>query len=721
MGFRHLSFFICTLFLGALKSHGTDMAAMYKEGKEVAGRLVLEGPKTPTGVSLPGYAGTDIPESRLRADELESRAKERLEVATGHMRENNTLSRKKQTVTAETALLTSFHQKPDERIDEAAPFMKVSNDIAVDPLKTLNAQKDTIKNEIITKQWKETCAEPSEAFFMEDTSYLTHVEVVEKKKEKAGARVLALYMKTKYAHAIGLFMECDTESAFYRKNIAEKKATMTDPYVMKILRDAGFQGIHIEGFFFGAHPAVYFQEFHASPFFIKSFASADEMIGFFKPIEKERFIWGRRVKSFDEDMRSYFQEAEQIKYYRRLSRIPVRPSLEDRGTQEEWVETSKEDFERGPEDLGEAHDTWSRHNDFYETYVDAGVCTYDVMSCLEGEGTRSLENIPIKRPCWARKKRYQCQDKGAGTCDHLRRKGCLQMTATCLRKIGDHCVYYSKEFECTARIDTGRKTRIKGMLPFCIDGKCHDIDWLPNTDMAEVLARFATFNEMAKDFDGKSQTVFKGEAIGCSTHLLNFSSCCGRGSGWGTSIGLTKCSEDERRLAKLREQNKCVLTGTYCAEKKLGVCIRKKTNFCCFGSKLARIFHEQARPQLGMNFGSASSPACQGLSFTQIATLDYEKVDLTELFDELMAKVKNPHTKATTQKFEAQWKGNLPHQVSASTSHNSLPQMSRRIEERKSDINDRSGNFTLHSEHESHDLATPEISDGTHEKAKLVF
>lgn len=715
MGGWRLSFFICTLFLGALKSHGTDMAAMHKEGKEVAGRLVLEGPKTPTGDSLPGYAGTDIPESRLRADELESRAKERLEVATGHMRENNSLSREKQTVTAETALLTSFHQKPDERIDEAAPFMKVSNDIAVDPLKTLNAQKDTIKSEIITKKWKETCAEPSEAFFMEDTSYLTHVSVVEKKQERGGVSLVFEYLSA--FEAVSLYLKGSPETTGF---IEKWRHHM--PYSNRICR-SDREGLIPLGIFDGAKhsPTKAIPEFQHAHVFVKHFQTVEEMKQYLTHFN-EYFKIGYIASFTKHDLcESLFQEAEQIKYYRRLSRIPVRPSLREGGTQEEWVETSKEDFERGPEDLGEAHDTWSRHNDFYETYVDAGVCTYDVMSCLEGEGTRSLENIAIKRPCWARKKRYQCQDKGAGTCDHLRRKGCLQMTATCLRKIGDHCVYYSKEFECTARIDTGRKTRIKGMLPFCIDGKCHDIDWLPNTDMAEVLARFATFNEMAKDFDGKSQTVFKGEAIGCSTHLLNFSSCCGRGSGWGTSIGLTKCSEDERRLAKLREQNKCVLTGTYCAEKKLGVCIRKKTNFCCFGSKLARIFHEQARPQLGMNFGSASSPACQGLSFTQIATLDYEKVDLTELFDELMAKVKNPHTKATTQKFEAQWKGNLPHQVSASTSHNSLPQMSRRIEERKSDINDRSGNFTLHSEHESHDLATPEISDGTHEKAKLVF
>lgn len=765
MRYGRLFFLFCLFLIDASKSYGTDMSAAHQEGKDFAGRLILEGPKSPTTEVLPGFAGTDTPESKLRVDELESLAKERLEIARNQMRENEGRSRNDQSVSPETALLTSFYHKPDERIDDAAPFMKLSNEVASDPYKTLNAEKDTIQSEMITKTWQETCTEPAQEFFMEDTSYLTHVSVVEKKQERAGVS-LVFVCDSKVTDAVFLYVKCSRESVRYKnyveytrnnggylsqdtykhikENLSGDGLSSSDlesdnplfpettgyikpwviyvPFLNKYLRNVQFEGLPLAIFDDARHPSSKkIPELQHTNIFIKNFKTSEEMKQYLRTFDgyfKREFS---SEYSRNDLCESLFQEAEQIKYYRRVIRVPVRPSLGDHGFEEAWVETSKEDFDKGPEDLGEGADIWSLHNDFYETYVDAGVCTYDVASCTEGEGTRSLANLPIRRACWAKKKRYHCQDKGPNTCDHLRRQGCLQRAATCLRKIGDHCVFYAKDFECSARIDTGRKTRIKGTLPFCIDGKCHEINWLPNTDMADTLAKFAMLNEMSKDLDGKAQTVFKGESIGCSTHLMNFSSCCGRSSGWGASIGLSKCSEEERRLSKLREQNKCVLTGTYCAEKKLGVCIRKKTNFCCFASKLARIFHEQARPQLGMTFGSAKSPLCQGLSFTQIATLDYKKLDLKELFDDLMSKVKHPSIESTKEKFEAQWKARLPDRVNASSPSLSTPQMTDHIEARKSTLQNRSGNFTLHSEHDSRDLATPDISDGSHEKAKLVF
>ena len=75
--------------------------------------------------------------------------------------------------------------------------------------------------------------------------------------------------------------------------------------------------------------------------------------------------------------------------------------------------------------------------------------------------------------------------------------------------------------------------------------------------------------------------------------------------GWGKSVNLCRCSGGEKALALKREKKLCHMVGTYCDKRDpiLKNCLVKKTNFCCFDSKLSRIFQEQARKQL------TSSPA----------------------------------------------------------------------------------------------------------------
>jgi hypothetical protein len=75
--------------------------------------------------------------------------------------------------------------------------------------------------------------------------------------------------------------------------------------------------------------------------------------------------------------------------------------------------------------------------------------------------------------------------------------------------------------------------------------------------------------------------------------------------------------------------------GTYCAEKLLGVCIRKKTGFCCYGTKMARLIQQQGRAQLGLNFGSPECPECTGLSPEQLSQLDFSKINFSEIFEDI--------------------------------------------------------------------------------------
>jgi len=76
--------------------------------------------------------------------------------------------------------------------------------------------------------------------------------------------------------------------------------------------------------------------------------------------------------------------------------------------------------------------------------------------------------------------------------------------------------------------------------------------------------------------------------------------------------------------------NLCHLVGKKCTVRALGLCLQKKKIYCCFNSILARIIHEQGRPQIGIGWGDVDNPNCRGLAPGEINAIDFSKIDLTE-------------------------------------------------------------------------------------------
>lgn len=91
-----------------------------------------------------------------------------------------------------------------------------------------------------------------------------------------------------------------------------------------------------------------------------------------------------------------------------------------------------------------------------------------------------------------------------------------------------------------------------------------------------------------------------------------------------------KCEEKEFTMNAKRALNSCSYVGSYCKSKVLGACVEEREAYCCFNSPLSRIIQEQVRPQLGLNFGDASSPQCGGIPLERIAEIDWSKVNLDE-------------------------------------------------------------------------------------------
>jgi conjugal transfer mating pair stabilization protein TraN len=90
------------------------------------------------------------------------------------------------------------------------------------------------------------------------------------------------------------------------------------------------------------------------------------------------------------------------------------------------------------------------------------------------------------------------------------------------------------------------------------------------------------------------------------------------------------CEQEEFELGAKRELRACHRVGGYCKSKVLGVCVEKRDSYCCFNTPLARIINEQVRPQLGRDWGEPDAPLCGGLSVTELARVDWSRVNLDE-------------------------------------------------------------------------------------------
>lgn len=304
-------------------------------------------------------------------------------------------------------------------------------------------------------------------------------------------------------------------------------------------------------------------------------------------------------------------------------------------------------------------DEWVSNCEDLEKRTDEGKCEVIRKHCLDPEKTKVINGKPLTANCWSEERVYQCSRKVTSTCKDLREKGCYQVSSRCiayddLSEEGAQnrkCIQWEQTYEC---IQGGIKktTRFTGPAPFCLDGNCHEVSWAPNVDMAESLSKLSVMNSMKTDIDKEKMVVFKGEGLSCSRNPVGFKNCCVK-KGWGVKIGLTDCNEDEKKLATERAGDKCVAVGTYCKEKKMGVCIDKRTSYCCYGTKLSRILNEQGRKMLGMNFGTPKAPNCSGFTVEEFTKLDLSKIDLSELYQDLLAKMNIPDPKKQISKAES--------------------------------------------------------------------
>ncbi|MEN6621673.1 MAG: conjugal transfer protein TraN, partial [Smithella sp.] len=99
------------------------------------------------------------------------------------------------------------------------------------------------------------------------------------------------------------------------------------------------------------------------------------------------------------------------------------------------------------------------------------------------------------------------------------------------------------------------------------------------------------------------------------------------------------CDEDDMSTSVKLTLKLCHQVGEV-DDTTLGMKLKKKAVYCCFNSILARVIHEQGRPQVNRGWGTPELPDCSGFAFSEIQRLDFSKIDLSEYMQYVTANVK---------------------------------------------------------------------------------
>lgn len=314
--------------------------------------------------------------------------------------------------------------------------------------------------------------------------------------------------------------------------------------------------------------------------------------------------------------------------------------FEDQG----WRPVDQKAYDSFTPEKDEWKDRWASSCPQIASKVQQVLCIPKEKKCISQVSSQTFSDpdspLTFSRPCFQWQVTYTCRGSLRQECAPLREKGCVQTYSRCEKAFRGECYEWRQKLSCPTDVSTVRQ--IHASTP----GQWQDSQKLshgPNTEMSSVLSTLALFDEMKKDTGSPNPSIFKGAVNRCTKAFAGFKDCCGKQGGWGVNLNLSGCNAEDQALAQKRAKNLCIEVGTFCAEKALGVCIRKKTSFCCFDSKMSRIFHEQGRPQLGLGFGDGQNPQCRGLSIDEVQRIDFSKIDLSEIHQEILKNLKVPN------------------------------------------------------------------------------
>jgi conjugal transfer mating pair stabilization protein TraN len=195
------------------------------------------------------------------------------------------------------------------------------------------------------------------------------------------------------------------------------------------------------------------------------------------------------------------------------------------------------------------------------------------------------------------------------------------------------------QFNCFPNTDKNNVMQCNNIS--CIDGSTQN----PTTNTSDN----STYHDDGqKDANGKclgTIMIFNGKPLECrpSGVNTNFFNCCDQSDGSFLIIKKV-CGEPDTECVAKASTGSCHFIGDYCKQEwwRIG-CVQRANVFCCFNSMLARIIHEQGRPQLQSfnGWGSVGAPDCRGFTEEEFSHIDFSKIDFSEYINATKTKMDN--------------------------------------------------------------------------------
>lgn len=267
-----------------------------------------------------------------------------------------------------------------------------------------------------------------------------------------------------------------------------------------------------------------------------------------------------------------------------------------------------------------------------------GSCEQVETELKELDETRTILGYPspVSRPHWSEHHAFICGSfPEINECEGWLEQGCEQIDSKCVSLKNGVCIEFENTFKC------GVSGYLKGdSLSFDPDLNAFSKTKAESTisyeaeDFGQAATHLSALTEIGKKLQDElggvsgnsdNPTVFHGKCQQCRVNLGSFFRDCCRLKGILQGL-LGGCNDEERKLAIAAIRNKrCVkVEGRYCHKKTLGVCVEKRDSYCCYGSQLARIIQEIAHQQLGLAWGDAEHPNCEGLTSEQLSRLNFD-------------------------------------------------------------------------------------------------
>ncbi|MDN3505458.1 MAG: conjugal transfer protein TraN [Rhabdochlamydiaceae bacterium] len=289
-------------------------------------------------------------------------------------------------------------------------------------------------------------------------------------------------------------------------------------------------------------------------------------------------------------------------------------------------------------------DNWSTNNkDYLRELQESPHCSLIQQQVVEGSGNRIVNGFNVYRDAWKRIKFFSCVGDNS-SCEKLRNQGGIVIKKKCIRETEfGECREWEKEFDMGGLASRSsqkiqfKKERIYGL---------HESTTPPNDrnmEFTDAISKLSMLSEISDDladkpFQPQTVEIFSGEPRKCYRSFIGkkWYDCCKRKKeGIAIKTKLAECNEEENLLYDQRGEGKCRYIGKM--TRKMG--LETSHIFCCFPTKLSKILHEEGRKQLGLSWGTAECPKCEGLTLEQFQRIDFDKIDLTEALEEFSDKL----------------------------------------------------------------------------------